>query len=864
MSALLQIFKDLAKNFGLSPLVFYLPFAILTITEIIALNFVLHPNIQEFLQFAPILMVVLYITWYLLAISKYFEKHQLFHGTEVQLIKKSVFYSGLFSFIAIGISIQYINIKNTDLDASLFHVSESNKGLAIASIDYDKTGMTDMTDQAGFQNILTDGFIEPLREVFSLYYEENIPKLVQLPKVLPNNFSASLFNSTDENNYSQWAEEHGYDIAIWGNAKKNDSEQYMLNLDFDVLTEPETIDIKSDDFTLNYSISNYDNDSLVASFDNMVQEISAITLYLDERFDDSERIFESLVESIQREIADFSEENAITEIQRKKFERKRSKLEKNLGIVYFYLGNNYLLSGKNEKAEFAYKEAETLTGANFAQATTDDTELLPDSLNWRDDLANNLSVAFVKNKKFDEAETILENIEAEESDNPILANNLGLLYLEQGIQLYQQEDLGEMTKEISHEVPDVEGVPNPKSVEAPQEGSSIEDFVDDIEEDNGDDDIEEEVKEEEADEEFDKDMTAPSRVIANKHNKKLLKAQKIFDKLEKNLEKKLHSEKSENNVNQEDFAQSIYRNNGILSLLNEDYSEAQSYFEKEVQEIKNQQKQLEENQIKQQQAIMNQQMVMPRRVMQQDDSPQLLENKKQERQEIKQERKNTRLEKNEEEVQKLIHKTKKFLESQSQDPFIHDEEIEELDLEESIEESIEDSINELERRKEDAIPVLNEENKYILEKKAEARFHEAAMKQKEAELKKELEKELEKEKERRREEILKNRERMEAERIKGKNPRELDSLREMDIFRGEKDPFEEKEFIRDEEDFMYEEKREMEEGEPEGMEELRDMEEGEPERIDESRDMKEEDSHNSEDSHQDPAPERRRALDLRR
>ena len=553
MHSLLQIFKDIAQKFGLSPTVLYLPLAILALAELAALEFTLHPNIKEFLEIAPILMVGFYLCWYLIAIkSDGLKRYRLFHGDEKTLLKKSFIYSLITSIVAVGASIHYINSKNTQADAELYHISENGRGVAIASIDYEKTGSSDETDEKGFQNILNDGFINPLKEVFSLYYEENMPTLTQLPKTLPENFTASLLNAQPQNDYAQWAGDHGYDIAVWGNATKGDSDQYMLDLDFEVLSEPQTVSIKSDDFSLNYTISNYDNDSLVASFDNMVQEIGGITLYLDGSFDDAERIFESLVKSIERELEDFSDENAETEIERKKFERKRSKLNKNLGIVYFYLGNNYLLSGRDLDAEYAYTKAQELSGLLLASADDIEAgeELSMEEMAWKDELANNLSVAFVKNEKLEEAEQILENVEADEGDHPILAQNLGLIYLEQGM----KQGIGNSVVSSS----------KTDSGASKSTSSKAEEGVDDEDKGNSD-----------------------SKVYSGNENFK--KAQEIFAKLEAQIATQTTEQEQ---FIQTQVAQNVYRNNGILSMMNQDYDKAKDYFEKEIKELKNEKQEL--------------------------------------------------------------------------------------------------------------------------------------------------------------------------------------------------------------------------------------------------------------------------------
>ncbi|MBT4936610.1 hypothetical protein HON22_01710, partial [Candidatus Peregrinibacteria bacterium] len=308
-------------------------------------------------------------------------------------------------------------------------------------------------------------------------------------------------------------------------------------------------------------------------------------LYLDGRFDDAERIFESLVKSIERELEDFSDENAETEIERKKFERKRSKLNKNLGIVYFYLGNNYLLSGRDEDAEYAYTQAQELSGLMLA--STDNTsageELSMEEMAWKDELANNLSVAFVKNEKLEEAEQILENVEADKGEHPMLAQNLGLIYLEQGM----KQGVGNVVASSAKGDTGTSKSSSSKTEDVLPAAPSEIDDADYEDEGSGDDQI-------------------------YSNNENFRKAQEIFAKLEEKIQKQ---ESMEEPFLQAQMAQDVYRNHGILSLVNEDYDKAKDYFEKEIEELQNEKKELKKKRRKVQKQVQmiqqQQQVQMP-------------------------------------------------------------------------------------------------------------------------------------------------------------------------------------------------------------------------------------------------------------
>ena len=522
MGIILQIIKDVSEKLGISQYVILVHFSITAVLEFLALKEGIPYNMKLFFSYTPVLMLLFYFPLYFLFKNEKWGKFGFFTDKPKTLILNSVFYSIISFTVATGISGAMINVLNNKMDSELYHASET-LGLAIGTMEQSNIG-SDHIDYESFHNLLEEGFIWPLENILEANYNKETEPVIQLlPRNLPQTLKASLLG--EEIEYSKWAKHHGYDLIIYGQAQKGGSDKLLLDIDFDILKEAKTVQVKQSHFNLNYTISNYDTDTLIASFDNMVNIIAGISLYLDEKYEKSQEVFETSKNSLERELADYSEEKAQTEIERKKFSLKRKKIEQNLGIVSFYLGNVFLLSGQEQMAEDEYKKAQSYIESTSSVKLTSATGSLK-TISNEVAVMNNLSISYVSNKKYDLAEEVLVGAGAENSEDVILAQNLGLLYLEQSL---------------------------------PEQN------------------IEEEVE--------DQTLESDSSEAKNQTDKeeKREKAKLIFEKLEKKLKKE--ELKQEKNPIAKMALKNNYHNKGVLSLVEKDFDRAKECFKNELEII---------------------------------------------------------------------------------------------------------------------------------------------------------------------------------------------------------------------------------------------------------------------------------------
>lgn len=548
MQTLLEFIKDFAKKLGISPVVLIMPFSFIGILDLLVFQFSSSKQLQDFFVITSILTILLYFLVYIITVRvPAFRSWSLSHKNEKKVLLQSFFYTFVCLFFAGSMMIVYTNQKNIQEDQALFHMGE-NKGLAIASVK--STTLSDSElGQKTLQQILQTGLISPLQSIFEEKYgEREIPDITLLPKTMPQTITASLLNSSPFD-YKTWAQNRGYDIVVYGEAQKGQSENIFLDLKFKVFDEPKTLQKKQAFMKLYYTVSNYDSDALLASFDNMVKELGGITLYLDEKYEHATSLFSSVIESLEREFEDFSEIKASTETERKSFEKKRDKIQKNLGVVYFYFGNTLLLSEKNDEAEIAYEksykllESKTLKELSdvdnllsslfFIPTTYANTDTPKDST--KNIVLSNLSIAYAQNGKLTQAENLLVELDAQNSEDVAVKQNLGIVYLEQGI--------NEIKKEIDKQKKD--------------SGEMIDD-------------------------------TGKNEMVKNQplENKKLKKAIEILAQTENDIEKQGGKVDIPEH---ESLLRNNYHNQGIVKLLQEDFDEAEKYFQKELEILERQQ-----------------------------------------------------------------------------------------------------------------------------------------------------------------------------------------------------------------------------------------------------------------------------------
>ena len=269
MSVFLDFLKGISEKLGIPSTVLFVPFSLVALCEALTFYFTNNSNLYSFTLYTPIGAIFIYFFLYFL-IHKLPQLKKLRINKikdETKLIKISVFYSVLSLFVSSIMVTFYINEKNIRYAQELEHVSD-NLGIAIANIDYIE--LSEKNNNGYLDNIIDNGLIQPLNQMFQQYYSKELPRITKLPAELPQSLQASFMGDT-EKDYSVWAKEKGYNLAIYGQAQQGISDKIFLDMNFDVLDEDKTVKSQKSVFKLYYTVSNYDNDTLLASFDNMIK-----------------------------------------------------------------------------------------------------------------------------------------------------------------------------------------------------------------------------------------------------------------------------------------------------------------------------------------------------------------------------------------------------------------------------------------------------------------------------------------------------------------------------------------------------------------------------------------------------------------
>nr|HPO06100.1 tetratricopeptide repeat protein [Candidatus Gracilibacteria bacterium] len=342
-----------------------------------------------------------------------------FNKTKIRNKDQQLHWGGAYYCVSLALSCliggSLFNYYNSQADQNLYHLGQ-NIGVAIA-----QNSNTKSVSHAEFLDKLQKGFINPLSEnLRSEYQTSDFPEIKTLPAKLPQSLQASLF-SDQGLEYTLWAKERGYNLIIYGDIEKGESEQMNLDLSFAVLSDANTISQQNGEFDLKYTINNYNDEMLLASMDNLVQEIAGIILYLDGKYLSAIEKLQQAIASLEREKSDYQAPK--TEIERKAFELYIQKIDNNLGILYFYLANAQLMQKEYQNAVTSYQKSQSLL--KFSNNSSDDLAK---------NIMNNLSVAYAQSEQYQEAENLLEAMGAENGNEPALSQNLGLVYLAQSLQ----------------------------------------------------------------------------------------------------------------------------------------------------------------------------------------------------------------------------------------------------------------------------------------------------------------------------------------------------------------------------------------------------------------------------------------------